>query len=559
MTVRKLPINYFRNSIYGIMKVVFYVENTLVGVSLMARKSRRGNGNESRNEISVAKCPIICAAVYLRVSMKSTLKDDSIENQRAIIENFLETKPEINVYKYYVDDGVSSYREYRPAFEEMIQDIKSGVINTVIVKDISRFGRNYIETGDYLGTIFLSIGIRFIAISEGIDSLSDDNKEYEIAIKSILNHYYSQDISVKVKSVIKQKQLSGEYIEARLPYGYKKSIVEEKTIFRPDFQKIEVVKNIFDMVLDGISCYKIAGKLNADGIKSPGNADWTVKAVSRVISNRFYTGVLETGKTENTLGGMKPIINKDQQEWIVIESHHEAVIDKETFEKAQVILKDKQDARLKGKKEKDSNGGTKKNNKKNELGSLLYCGNCGRKMKKQVWSEKVYYVCPKYSETKGEFRLKSWREDRIIHAIKREVEEQIAFLEKEISETVVRAKCMNFKDHILKFQTEIDSLLLTKDIIFDMYMESNSYEGKYLRKDLDEINDKIKDIENAINELSLQADKQKRIYDKLKLFKQFNQELNVLNNSEYNEVTNCGCIIKKVRIFENWLEVEYIQ
>lgn len=169
----------------------------------MARKSRRVNGNKSAAAISSTKTPETCAGVYLRLSSKDSADKDSLHNQKEIIEGYLKSKPDINVFKYYIDDGVSSYRDFRPAFEEMMQDIKCDLINTVIVKDISRFGRNYIETGTYLETIFPRIGIRFISVSEKIDSHDKSSKEFEIAIKSLLNHFYSQDISLKVKSVVK--------------------------------------------------------------------------------------------------------------------------------------------------------------------------------------------------------------------------------------------------------------------------------------------------------------------------------------------------------------------
>ncbi len=147
----------------------------------MARKSRRVNGNKSAVEKGSIKTPVASAGVYLRLSSKDGANKDSIHNQKAIIQQYLEMKPEIKVFKYYIDNGVSSYKDFRPAFEEMMQDIKCGLINTVIVKDISRFGRNYIETGTYLETVFPRIGIRFISVSEAIDSQDKSSIEFEIA------------------------------------------------------------------------------------------------------------------------------------------------------------------------------------------------------------------------------------------------------------------------------------------------------------------------------------------------------------------------------------------
>lgn len=144
----------------------------------MARKSRRGKNNKLQIENEIRKDYVSIAGVYLRISSKDKTGSDSIHNQKAIVDDYLEPKPDIEVFKYYIDEGVSSYRDFRPAFEDMMQDIKYGLINTVIVKDISRFGRNYMETGTYLETIFPRVSIRFISISEGINSIGVGNKDY---------------------------------------------------------------------------------------------------------------------------------------------------------------------------------------------------------------------------------------------------------------------------------------------------------------------------------------------------------------------------------------------
>ena len=516
----------------------------------MARKSRRVNGNKSSIDIGSTKTPETCAGIYLRLSSKDSADKDSIQNQKAIIQHYLETKPDIKVFKYYIDDGVSSYKDLRPAFEEMMQDIKCDLINTVIVKDISRFGRNYIETGTYLETIFPRIRVRFISVSEEIDSKDKSSKDFEIAIKSLLNHFYSQDISAKVKSVVKQKQISGAYIAAKPPYGYEKLVVEGRTIYVTDPEKTEVVKKVFERALDGDSYYKIAGVLNHAGIKSPGGNDWTVKAVSRIVNNRFYTGVIEMGKTENTLGGMKPFINKNQQDWIKIDNHHEAIVDIDTFEKVQQIIEAKKDKRLKANIKPIEKNEVIKTYQGSDFDRLLYCGDCGRKMKKQVWGSNIYYVCPKYSETNGACSLKSWRIDRIINALVREVEEQIFVLESGPKEY---DKGASFKDQILLFQNEINCLTLQQELIYDASMESDGYDGKLLRDSLDLIDERIRFAENQIEELVYLDSKQRLAHDKINLLRRVVEDLKSLNNFAHD----LDCFIKKVNVFEYRLEIEY--
>lgn len=522
----------------------------------MARKSRRVNGNKSEISNGSTKTPETCAGVYLRLSSKDSADKDSIQNQKEIVQQFLETKTDIKVLKYYIDDGVSSYKDFRPAFEEMMQNIKCGLINTVIVKDISRFGRNYIETGTYLETIFPRIGIRFISVSEDIDSLDKNSKEFEIAIKSLLNHYYSLDISKKVKSVVKQKQILGEYVASRLPYGYEKLVVEGRTIYVAEPEKNEIVKKIFELALEGASYYKIAGELNFNGIKSPGGNNWTVKAVSRIINNRFYTGVLEMGKTENTLGGMKPFINKNQQDWITIDNHHEAIVDIETFEKVQSTIEAKKDKRLNTDTNIARNNDTVKSSQTSKFNKLLYCGDCGRKMKKQVWGSNIYYVCPKYSETKGSCSLKSWRLDRIINSLVRELEEKVIILERKPK---IYDLGENFTEQILFFQNEINQLILRRELIFDEFLESNGDDGKKLRSDLDLLEDRIKSSENKKDEPVHLESKQRQVRDKINLLKLVIEDLKDPkdhNNTDNDNIPKLECVIKRIHVFDNKLDIE---
>lgn len=525
-----------------------------MGVILMARKSRRVNRNKSEISNGSTKTPETCAGVYLRLSSKDSADKDSIQNQKAIVQQFLETKTDIKVLKYYIDDGVSSYKDFRPAFEEMMQDIKCGLINTVIVKDISRFGRNYIETGTYLETIFPRIGVRFISVGEEIDSKDKSSKDFEIAIKSLLNHFYSQDISAKVKSVVKQKQISGEYIAAKPPYGYEKLFVEGRTIYVTDPEKTEVVKKVFERALDGDSYYKIAGELNHAGIKSPGDNDWTVKAVSRIVNNRFYTGVIEMGKTENTLGGMKPFINKNQQDWITIDNHHEVIVDIETFEKVHRVIEAKKDKRLKTDTNLIRNNDIVNLSKASKFDRLLYCGDCGRKMKKQVWGSSIYYVCPKYSETKGACSLKSWRVDRITNALVREVENQILVVENEPSKY---DKGYNFKVQIVSLQNEIESLILKQEHIYDAYMDSNEYDCENIRKDLDLIDAKIRDAQSEINEITHHEESTIQVSDKLNKLRQVVEDLKYQNNTGH-DAQDFDCIIKKISVFEHKIDIQLL-
>lgn len=504
-------------------------------------------------EIKAVAKKIFVAGVYLRLSVKDDADQNSIQNQREIIDEFLSSKPDIKIFKYYIDNGISSFDHHRPAFEEMNEDIKSGMINTVIVKDISRFGRDYIATGTFLESIYPLLGVRFISVSDGFDTMGYNNLEYEVPIRSLINHFYSQDISIKVRSVIEQKQKTGEYIAARIPYGYKKEILGGYTKYRIDGEKAAVVKTIFKKTLEGSSYYEIAGYLNSNGIKSPGNGAWTIKAVSRIVNNRFYTGVLETGKTKNTLGGIKRLKNIDKSDWITINDHHEAIIDTEMFEVVQTFRDDKNtqiipESKLKLEKSSDAS-----------FNDILYCGDCNRKMKKQSWNNRTYYVCPKYGETKGACSLKSWREDRLIDELKNNIR-----IEVEKAESQKIEKLRDTSDYKLKHEklsNDIDRLkklieyyIRFGEVFYDYYMDIEGlYQAdlkrlmKYKNEKIGELQDALKVVELEIENLGEMPAPTHRIY--MECFG--NKNVDEFSKEDYAR------IIKEVKFFNEKIEIQY--
>ena len=193
------------------------------------------------------------AAIYLRLSKEdgdvdegAKLVSNSISNQKALIMDFLKSHAEIKEYSIYVDDGYSGVSFDRPDFQRMLDDIRKGVVNCVIVKDLSRFGRNYIEAGRYIEKIFPMLGVRFIAVTDGFDSIGKDNSsDLIVPFKNLINDAYSRDISIKIRSNLEMKRKRGEYIGAFLTYGYLKS-EEDKNKIVVDSYAAEVVKDILD-------------------------------------------------------------------------------------------------------------------------------------------------------------------------------------------------------------------------------------------------------------------------------------------------------------------------
>lgn len=296
---------------------------------------------------------IYIADAYYRLSREDGDKaeSDSIINQKALVKEFLSVHPDIHIYEEKVDDGYTGVNFERPAFQSMLDDIKSGKVNCVIVKDLSRFGRNYIEAGRYIEKIFPYLGVRFIAINDNIDTASgiDVSEEMLIPFKNLINDAYCRDISIKVRSHLDIKRKNGQYIGSFAPYGYKKS-PENKNQLIIDEPAADVVRRIFGWKIEGMSGSRIAGKLNDLGIPTPieykhmngenlqcafrkkADSKWMANGVNRILRNEIYTGVLLQGKTSSPNYKVRKRTKKDEKEWIRCEDSHEAIISKEDFQ-----------------------------------------------------------------------------------------------------------------------------------------------------------------------------------------------------------------------------------
>ena len=255
------------------------------------------------------------AAIYVRLSKEDgavasheKTESNSIANQKSLIRDFLENKNDIEVVQEYVDDGFSGSNFERPAFQMMLEDIKKGKIDCVVTKDLSRFGREYIDSGMYIERLFPAMGVRFIAINDGIDSGEAKSQSDEIIIpfKNLINDAYCRDISIKIRSHLEIKRKQGDVITAFVPYGYKKND-KDKHKLEIDVYAANVVKDIFRMKLHGKSQDAIACELNSSGILPPAEykastgsnyqtcfktkekSEWTSVMVRRILTNEVYT------------------------------------------------------------------------------------------------------------------------------------------------------------------------------------------------------------------------------------------------------------------------------
>ena len=271
---------------------------------------------KSKGAANMSKINSYNACIYARLSRDDgdKLESDSIINQKALIRDFLSKHPEIHAVSEKTDDGYSGVNFDRPAFQEMMEDIRSGKINCVVVKDLSRFGRNYIEAGNYIERVFPFLGVRFIAINDNYDSL-DRNQSDSLIIpfKNLINDAYCKDISVKIRSQLEIKRKKGQFIGAFAAYGYLKD-EEDHNKLVVDTYASEIVRAIFKWKIQGMSQGRIANKLNMQGVLCPmeyklslgmkvqtnfrvhKKALWSSKAVTRILTNEIYTGVLVQGK-----------------------------------------------------------------------------------------------------------------------------------------------------------------------------------------------------------------------------------------------------------------------
>lgn len=361
---------------------------------------------------------VYAAAVYLRLSKEDgdvcdesrKEESNSITNQKRLIHDFLKDREDIHVFKEYVDDGYTGSDFQRPSFQEMIKDMEAGKVNLIIVKDLSRFGREYIEAGRYLQKVFPAAGVRFIAVTDHYDSLTADRTEKNIVIpvKNFVNDAYSADLSVKIRSHLESKRGNGEYTGAYVSYGFMKDGSDHNKLVA-DPVAGENVKLIFQWKLDGMSNSRIAEKLNALGIPAPADykrslgiryqsgfqknlySKWSPVAVGRILSNPLCKGLVVQGKKERINHKIKKMVAKPEAEQSRYRQEDLALIGEKQFETMQGLLK----------KDTRTNPGQER---AYLFSGILYCPDCGRQMIRRKTTHKgkqtIFYICKTYNVEK---------------------------------------------------------------------------------------------------------------------------------------------------------------
>lgn len=353
-------------------------------------------------------------------------ESDSIKNQRDLIHAYIDRDPELHLVMEGYDDGYSGTSFDRPHVREMLEAVKSGKVNCVIVKDLSRFGREYIGSGQYIEKLFPALGVRFIAINDNYDTAHlDSSSSLMLPFKNLMNDSFCRDTSIKIRSHLDVKRRNGEFIGSFAVYGYAKD-PEDKNRLVVDPEAAEVVREIFARRIAGQSCKAIADDLNALGILSPmeykcskgvnfktgykvhSKAKWSSNTVRRILENEVYLGVMTQGKRTTPNYKVKTVVERPPEDWIRVEGTHEAIISREDFQLA---------ARLKGKDTRKAPG----TGAVYPLSGIVCCGDCkGNMVRKAVlYGEKTYgyFVCATHRADKSVCSTHSISEEKLEQAV----------------------------------------------------------------------------------------------------------------------------------------------
>lgn len=476
--------------------------------------------------------------IYIRLS-----KDDgnignseSVENQKKLLTNYISEK-KYNLYNIYIDDGYTGTNFDRPSFKKMLNDIKLKKINMVITKDLSRLSRDYIGTGEYIEKWFPENNVRFIALSDNIDTFIDSCNNDIAPFKALLNDMYARDLSKKIKTALRTKQKDGKWVGGCTPYGYittpdnkNQLVVHEKEGY--------VVKKIFKMYYTGKNINEIKNFLNKENIptfsisrnrnlkKLEGQnklvKQWEYSSIKKILNNRLYTGDLIQNRRNRISYKYRKIIKNNEDKWIIVENTHEALIEKEIFLKVQKLLK----------KNKP------RSNKKEIylLDGLLKCGNCGCNIGISARNKKnkCYTVCNNYRKNYKKKICTSHNND-YDNLEKQVLSKLLKIINKLDQEYIYENVKKNYKNSeiINNIQSKIEDLTFSikknNELIEKLYIEKleekikEEFYNNILKKINKDKNEDIKKLENLKKEeKKFLKNNQNNIKDKIKNFLKLN-------------------------------------
>lgn len=446
------------------------------------------------------------AGLYIRLSKEDENEgpSESVNNQKSLLDEFTK-EHRLSVYDTYIDDGFSGTNFDRPAFRRMIDDINAKKVNMVITKDLSRLGRDYIKTGQYIELYFPKNRVRYLSLLDGIDTGVESTANDITPFRAIMNDMYAKDISKKITSVKRDKQRRGLFIGGKASYGYKIS-KEHKNTIEVDPPAAEIVHKLFSLALEGKSCHEIAVILNNEGVptpsqyakltpgkKGPYSGKWSSERVTFMLKNELYMGNMVQGRIRKINYKIDACRKLPPEEWTVVEGTHEPIVNEEAFHKVQLMISSRYNTRsriydflLKG---------------------LIYCHECGYPLAvinrpNARGEDCLYFVCRTYQRfTKaGVCTCHSIKEETVTNAVLQKVQdmceqylhtEKLMPLAKQALEEARQAE--SHENRIAVLQRKIESLTAHLD---KMYMDKLT--GILDDKDFERIYLKVKEERSAL-------------------------------------------------------------
>lgn len=462
------------------------------------------------------------AAGYFRLSREDgdRIESDSIVSQRDLVRDYVKDRAEIALVEEYIDDGYSGTNFDRPAFKKLMKDIESKKINCVIVKDLSRLGRNYIETGKYLERVFPVMGVRFIAINDRYDSFDSNNDSDQVLIpfKNLINDAYCRDISMKIRSQLEVKRKRGQFTGSFAGYGYCKD-PKDKNHLIIDEDAAEIVRLIFRMKLDGYSAGHIAESLNEanvvtpmeykilsglnyrSGFRSGSDPKWTHASVLRILRNELYTGVTIQGRRRKVNYKVKMCLDVPEQDWVKVENTHDAIIPQIVFDNVQEMLR--RDTRT-----------SPDMDKVYLFSGYLRCPDCGqslvRRTVKKGKRKYHYYHCSTYMSGNGcSSHLIS--EKKLSDAVLASIQKQVALVVKASELIEQNEESETVRPGIRAANSQIDTLLKEvrrySSLMAQLYQDR--HEGVIGEVEYKDINARFQEKIAAAKEALEQAEKKR--------------------------------------------------
>lgn len=502
----------------------------------MARKSRRNQiaaVNTAKETIHRSPERIYSVGIYARKSFADEDNSDSIHTQIGMLEKFTTENADLRLYDVYTDNGETGTKFDRPGFNRLMEDIRSGKVDCVVVKDLSRFGRNYMEAGTLLETIFPYMGVRFIAVNERYDSLSETAQEnnFAISVENLLNDLYAKDISKKINSVYAENFKKGNYMGAYAPYGYLRS-PEDCHKFMIDTETAPTVKKIFEMKAAGETYQGIANYLNCAGIESPSNykyrigilkdkrfADekpWLACVIKKMLCNQSYIGNVVQGRQQCRNSTNKKIVVMPESEWYVSENMHEPIISMDLWESVQSAVNETTELyRGRSGKYKD------RFQPENFLFKKIICSECGKFLHRGHQCPKDYiiynYYCATVHKDGSRCKCRYHNEEKLFQVIFEAIRQQIKLAldaKKVLAELeklpAFNAEAERLSKELNAAENKLKSCISRKTTLYSSYSDGTITLNDYniMRESYDK---EIQELNEKIERLTAELYKQKTL------------------------------------------------